>query len=269
MNPVIPADMTFVGNATTVLRLGDFTLLTDPNFVPAGTRLHLGYGAFTRRLVDPALDVVDLAALDAVLLSHLHADHFDGAARDRLPKELPIVTTPQATRKLRSWRFSEVHGLPTWGEHTWERGGQRLRVTAAPGEHGPGVLNRLLPDVMGSVVELDINGENRLRLYITGDTLLRPVLAEVPRRCGPIDAMIIHLGGTRLLGVLLTMDGAQGAGLTELIRPGLTLPVHYDDYTVMKSPLSDFVDRVRDLGVTTVQPVSRGDTVDLPLRAAR
>jgi L-ascorbate metabolism protein UlaG (beta-lactamase superfamily) len=36
------ASMTFIGNATTVLRLGDFTLLTDPNFVSAGSRVHLG-----------------------------------------------------------------------------------------------------------------------------------------------------------------------------------------------------------------------------------
>jgi L-ascorbate metabolism protein UlaG (beta-lactamase superfamily) len=268
MNPVIPAQMTFVGNATTVLRIGDFTLLTDPNLVPAGTRLHLGYGAFTRRLLDPALDVVDVDALDAVLLSHLHADHFDGAARDLLPRSLPIVTTPQATRKLRRWRFAETHGLATWQAHERERGGQRLRVTAVPGRHGPGLMDRLLPDVMGSVVELDIAGQTRLRLYITGDTLLRPMLAEVPRRCGPIDAMIIHLGGTRVFGMMLTMDGAQGAALTELVKPGLTLPVHYDDYSVFTSGLRDFVDRAEELGVTEVRPVARGDSVDLPLRPA-
>ncbi|MEV0720976.1 metal-dependent hydrolase [Asanoa sp. NPDC050611] len=161
-----------------------------------------------------------------------------------------------------------MHGLPTWRTHERERGGQRLRVTAVPGRHGPGLMDRLLPDVMGSVVELDIMGETRLRLYITGDTLLRPMLAEVPRRHGPIDAMIIHLGGTRVFGVLLTMDGAQGAALTELVRPGLTLPVHFDDYTVFTSGLRDFVDRVKDRGVTEVVPVARGDTVDLPLRAA-
>ncbi|MDI6103379.1 hypothetical protein QLQ12_32695 [Actinoplanes sp. NEAU-A12] len=49
------ASVTFIGNATTLLRLGAFTLLTDPAFGPAGSRVHLGYGAWTRRLKDPAM----------------------------------------------------------------------------------------------------------------------------------------------------------------------------------------------------------------------
>jgi hypothetical protein len=43
-------------------------------------------------------------------------------------------------------------------------------------------------------------GTRRLRLYVTGDTLFGPHLEEIPRRFGEIDAMLIHLGGTRLLG---------------------------------------------------------------------
>jgi L-ascorbate metabolism protein UlaG (beta-lactamase superfamily) len=260
------ASITFVGNATTVLRLGAFTVLTDPAFGPAGSRAYLGYGAWTRRLKDPAMHVVDLAKVDAVLLSHLHSDHFDRFARDRLEPTLPIVTTPQAERKLRRKRFLAVRGLPTWecAERTRDR--QRLRITAVPGRHGPGFADALLPDVMGSVVELEIDGRCALRLYITGDTLVGSHLDEIPRRFGDIDAMLIHLGGTRLLGMLLTMDGAQGVQLTDLIRPRLTVPVHIDDYRVQKSPLSDFVTRAQRQGLTGIRPIERGDTLDLPLR---
>jgi L-ascorbate metabolism protein UlaG (beta-lactamase superfamily) len=215
----LQANITFVGNATTVLRLGEFTVLTDPSFVSAGSRVHLGYGAWTRRIVDPALSVAQLPRLDAVLLSHLHGDHFDRVAREQLPSAVPIFTTPQAARRLRRWKFRAVRGLPTWETYDWRRGRQRLRITAVPGRHGPGFADRLLPDVMGSVVELLVGEVCRIRLYITGDTLHRPFLADVPRRCGDIDAMVIHLGGTRLLGMLLTMDDRQGVALTEMIRP--------------------------------------------------
>jgi L-ascorbate metabolism protein UlaG (beta-lactamase superfamily) len=204
--------------------------------------------------------------VDAVLLSHLHGDHFDRAARDRLDVTLPIITTPQAGRRLRRRRFVAALGLPTWESHEWARGRQRLRVTAVPGRHGPGPAAALLPDVMGSVVELDVDGRCVLRLYITGDTLPDDRLAELPRRFGEIDAMLIHLGGTRLLGVLLTMDDRQGVELTHLVRPRLTVPVHFDDYRVMKSPLTDFLVRAREQGLAGIQPIARGDTLDLSLR---
>ncbi|BCJ41398.1 hypothetical protein GCM10010168_56030 [Actinoplanes ianthinogenes] len=255
------ATVTFIGNATTLLRLGDFTLLTDPAFGHAGSRVHLGYGMWTRRLTDPAMAYADLPAPDAVLLSHLHGDHFDRAARRSIPRDLPILTTPQAGRRLRR-DWTGVRGLPTWDAQEWRRAGQTLRVTALPGRHGPGLVDRLLPDVMGSLIEWERDGGPMIRLYVTGDTLYRPWLGEIRQRCGEIDAMLLHLGGTRILGLLVTMDGRQGAALTRLIRPRVTLPIHYDDYRVMKSPLSDYLVRCRE----GVHPMVRGDTYDLPVR---
>lgn len=257
------AEVTFIGNATTLLRLGDFTLLTDPAFGPAGSRVPLGWGLWTRRRHDPVLAPLEDVTPDAVVLSHLHGDHFDRAARRRLDPGLPILTTPQAERRLRR-QFPGVRGLPTWDTQEWSRGNQRLRLTAVPGRHGPGVADRLLPDVMGSVIEFEVDGRLRLTLYITGDTLCRPGLAEIPRRFGEIDTMLIHLGGTRVLGLLVTMDGRQGAALTRLIHPGRTIPIHYDDYRVMKSPLEDYLRR----DPPGVRPVARGETVELPLRIA-
>jgi L-ascorbate metabolism protein UlaG (beta-lactamase superfamily) len=263
----LQANITFIGNATTVLRLGDFTVMTDPSFGTAGSRVYLGYGAWTRRVVDPALSMAQLPRLDVVLLSHLHGDHFDRVAREQLASAVPIITTPQAVRRLRRWEFRAVRGLPTWETYDWSRGRQRLRITAVPGRHGPGFVDRLLPDVMGSVVELLVDDVCRIRLYITGDTLHRQFLADVPRRCGDIDVMVIHLGGTRLFGMLLTMDDRQGVALTELIRPGLTVPVHYDDYSAFTSPLGDYLVRAREHGLAGARPISRGDTLSLPLRA--
>ncbi|MET0415423.1 MAG: MBL fold metallo-hydrolase, partial [Actinoplanes sp.] len=203
---------------------------------------------------------------DAVILSHLHGDHFDRAAQRRLEPTLPIITTVQAQRRLRRRRFVAVRGLPTWDCHEWTRDRQRLRVTAVPGRHGPGRIDHLLPDVMGSVIELEVDGQRAISLYVTGDTLYDQALAEIPRRFGEIDAMLLHLGGTRLLGMLLTMDGHHGVETTHLIRPSLTVPIHIDDYRVQKSPLSDFTTRASEQGLTGIQPITRGETLPLPLR---
>jgi L-ascorbate metabolism protein UlaG (beta-lactamase superfamily) len=266
MTPTPEVSVTFIGTATTLLRLGGFTLLTDPNFLHAGQRAYLGYGLWTKRRTDPAMEIAELPPLDGVVLSHLHGDHFDRVARAGLAKDLPIVTTPQAERRLRKWGFGAANGLTTWESHEATRGTQRLRITAVPGRHGPGLVGSLLPPVMGSIIDLEEGGRRVLRIYVTGDTLNHRMLQEIPQRYPDIDAMLIHLGGTRVLGVLVTMDDRQGTDLVELIRPTLTLPIHYDDYRVFRSPLRDFLTRAEQRRVPSgIRPLRRGETV--PLRA--
>jgi L-ascorbate metabolism protein UlaG (beta-lactamase superfamily) len=252
-----------VGTATTMLRIGRFTLLADPNFVRRGQRVHLGYGLTSKRRTDPALSVDRLPRIDAVLLSHLHGDHFDRVARRELPREPPVVTTLHAARRLRLWGFTP-RGLDTWDTWEAERGGERLRVTSVPGRHGPALVHRALPPVMGSVLDLDRDGRRVLRVYITGDTLCVPELRAVQERFGEIDVLVAHLGGTKVLGILVTMDGRQGTDLVELLRPAAVVPVHYDDYGVFRSPLADFVAEMRRRGHDgLLRTVGRGDTVEL------
>src|SRR5437762_2294016 len=86
----------FIGNATTLIRYGDLTLLTDPNFLHRGQRAYLGYGLTSKRLTSPALSPEQLPQLDAIVLSHLHGDHWDRRATHGLDHNLPVLTTPHA-----------------------------------------------------------------------------------------------------------------------------------------------------------------------------
>src|SRR3712207_6157745 len=98
----------FVGTATPGLRIGSFTLLPDPNFLHRGQRPFLGYGLSSKRLTEPAVGPAALPALDGVVLSHLHGDHFDRVARHGLDRAAPVVTTAHAARRLRRWGFDAV-----------------------------------------------------------------------------------------------------------------------------------------------------------------
>lgn len=256
--------LTFIGTATTLLELGPFTILTDPNFLHRGQRAYLGKGLFSKRRTEPSLQPSALPGLDAVVLSHLHGDHFDRVARRELDRELPVVTTPHASDRLHAWGFSKALGLQTWESETIDAGDASLTITSVPGEHAPAPMKAMLPAVMGSVLTLQIGDNRPFRLYISGDTLYRPWLRQVTDRFGPLDAAVIHLGGTRILGLLVTMDGQQGADLVGLLKPSVVVPVHYDDYTVFRSPLADFErewSRRRLPG--TLRTVHRGETVTL------
>ncbi|SNS84689.1 L-ascorbate metabolism protein UlaG, beta-lactamase superfamily [Geodermatophilus pulveris] len=265
--PPSPADdvtLTFGGNATMLLRLGPFTLLTDPNFLRRGQRAYLGKGLWAKRLTDPALLPDRLPALDSILLSHLHADHWDRIATRTLDRGTPVLTTPAAAQALERRGFRSTVDLTPWQRHELTRDGVTLRVTSVPGVHGPGPMARLLPPVMGSVLELVRDGGVAWRGYISGDTVFKPWLGEVLQRCGPLDVVIPHLGGTKALGFTVTMDGRQGADLVELLKPPVTVPVHYDDYDRFASPLGDFVREVAARRAPgEIRAITRGETISL------
>jgi L-ascorbate metabolism protein UlaG (beta-lactamase superfamily) len=256
--------LTFIGNATVLLRLGPLTVLTDPNFLRRGQRAYLGYGLWSKRLRDPAMDVEDLPQLDAVVLSHLHGDHWDRVAEAGLSRDVPVLTTGSAARTLAKRGFA-AEGMRPWQTAELAKDDVRVTVTALPGRHGPGLLDRLLPDVIGSLVDYHVAGRRLLRLYISGDTLFTDELGEIAVRCPDIDVAIVHLGGTKLLGLaMVTMDGVQGRSLMELLKPAEAVPIHHDDYTVFTSPASHFVEEMEVSGLPTqVRTIGRGETVAL------
>jgi hypothetical protein len=50
---------------------------------------------------------------------------------------------------------------------------------------------------------------------------------------------LLHLGGTKIFGILLTMDARQGVQA-----------IHYNDYTVFKSLLEGVMHAVEDAGLS-------------------
>ena len=252
----------FVGTATVILRYAGLTILTDPNFLHAGDHVHLGYGLTSKRLTEPAIDISDLPPIDVVVLSHYHGDHFDRIAEERLDRSIPIVTTKHAAAALARKGFRAAHSISNWEKLVIEKGDARLAITSTPGRHGPPILSAALPPVMGSLLEFqDADLQTRLRLYVSGDTLVHDDLREIPKRFPSIDLALLHLGGTRILGVLLTADAKQGVELLRIVDARTNIPIHYDDYTVFKSPLEDFKTAVREAGLEErVRYLARGET---------
>jgi L-ascorbate metabolism protein UlaG (beta-lactamase superfamily) len=251
----------FIGNATVLIRFGGVTVLTDPTFIHRHERVSIGYGLHSTRLTDPAMDIGDLPPLDLILLSHFHGDHFDQVAERELDRALPIVTTRHAAKELQERGFRNTRPLKTWDSFSVAKGEARVRITAMPGRHGPPLAHLVLPEVMGSMLEFESPSVRRFRLYITGDTLVIDDLKDIPRRYPDIDVALLHLGGTRVLGILVTMDAGQGVEMMRIIRPHVAIPIHYNDYDVFKSPLSDFQREIQAAGLADrMHYLRHGDT---------
>jgi L-ascorbate metabolism protein UlaG (beta-lactamase superfamily) len=255
--------ITFVGTATVIIRYAGLTILTDPNFLHKGDHVHLGYGLTSERLTDPAITLDKLPPIDLIVLSHMHGDHFDQLVQQKLDRNIPVVTTPDAAKKLEELGFKARHALHTWDSLVVTKGDTSLRINATPGRHGPPVVAGLLPEVMGSMLEFSAaDGKSIYRIYISGDTMVYDDISEIPRRYPDIDLALLHLGGTRILGVVkVTMDGKDGVKMLQIIAPHHAIPIHYNDYDVFKSPLSDFEKEVKAAGLQDkITYLKHGDT---------
>jgi L-ascorbate metabolism protein UlaG (beta-lactamase superfamily) len=268
----VDVNVTFVGNATILISCGGITLLTDPNFLHQGQHAYLGYGLVSKRLKAPAFSIDELPTIDAIVLSHMHGDHWDRVAENGLDRRLPVLTTHLAAKTLRRRGFEQAVGLATWDTHTILKDDRVVNVTSLPGRHAPTPVKRLLPPVMGSMLEfVGLDDGSRCRLYISGDTLLVPELNEIPIRFSSIDAGVLHLGGTRLpagsklpFGLTVTMDGQQGTDAVEALGLPKVIPVHFDDYGVFASPLSDFSSAMAQRGLTDrIVQLERGESTTI------
>ncbi|KAK7214751.1 hypothetical protein V2G26_002754 [Clonostachys chloroleuca] len=298
------AKIYFIGTATTVIEWGDFRILTDPNFLHAGDHVHLGPGVSATRRTNPALDIEELPAVDCVLLSHYHEDHFDKLVEDSLNRAFPIITTPHAMQCLTSpdqnkEPFTRVTSLDPFessilhiDSHSGQNGQNRaVKVSGLPGKHvPPGLLSaandfvQAVPPTNGWLVELGYQQGNIMedeigvgyRIYITGDTLYVDELKKIPEylKNQRLDLMLVHLGGTTIPGpfmplIMVTMDAKQGLQLMRLVDPDVTIPIHYDDYNVFLSPLSDFKDQVdKDGYEKRVVYLDRGDAYKFSVKDA-
>ncbi len=95
-------------------------------------------------------------------------------------------------------------------------------------------------------------------------------MKQIPKRYPDIDLALLHLGGTRAFGVLVTMDAKQGVEAIKLIAPTVAIPIHYNDYTVFKSPLEDFQKAVKAAGLDDrVRYLAHGESYDFRVPKSR
>src|SRR6185503_15252601 len=96
--------VTYIGHATLLLELGGKTFLTDPNWDPK-------LGRLLPRVSAPGIALEKLPKLNAILLTHAHADHLSFDSLERLPQNIPLFAPPVVAQWLRRLGYSHATDL--------------------------------------------------------------------------------------------------------------------------------------------------------------
>jgi L-ascorbate metabolism protein UlaG (beta-lactamase superfamily) len=232
--------ITYIGHATLLLELGGRRLLTDPNFDE-----HLG--GFLKRVSRPGIALDALPALDAVLLTHAHADHLSFDSLDRLPQDVPVFAPPAVQRWLAGKGYRQV--VPLAPGTSAELG--TLRVHAAAATH------------MGARYAVDrwraganmylVDGADAGTFFFAGDTALTPeshhlVEQQLHRTGRALDVALLPIGhapwykpGFRK-GHLTSDDALV---LFDRLQARFLIPYHWGTFNHVTSTAHDAITRLR------------------------
>lgn len=204
-------------NATLKLEIIGRTVLIDPFFAPKGSR-----PSFTGRALNPLVELPTspaeiLEGVELVIVSHLHADHFDPVAQSLLPKHLPLICQPGDEATIRCYGFEDV--IPLAKVIDWNG----IRLQRREGSHGLGPVVQK----MGSVMGFSITAKNEPAVYWAGDTVLYPAVETIIASTKP-EIIIIHACGARWDGDLIVMDAAEAAATCKLAPDAIVIATHMD-----------------------------------------
>lgn len=178
-----------VRSATLMVEYGGKRFLVDPMLDPAKARPAVANTPNDLRnpLVElPANADALLADIDALIVTHLHQDHFDTSARSRLDPSITLFGQPEDIDRLTADGFSNLY--PVEDQLTWEG----IAFTRTKARHGTGEIAEAMAPVSGFVLEA--GGEPTL--YLTGDTVWYEEIARTIVYQRP-DVIVVNAGGAR------------------------------------------------------------------------
>ena len=231
--------ITYVGHATLLMEFDGTRILTDPNFDPK-------LGRLLPRVCKPGVELECLPALDAMLLTHAHADHLSFDSLERLPNDIPLYAPPVIARWLRRLGHDNARELAPGSVIEVAH----VRIHAAAATHRG---NRYGFDRWRSAANMYLLETSSESAFFAGDTALMPdthrlVEEKLWAKERQLDAALLPIGyapwwkpGFRKGH--LTHDDALD--LFERLQARVLMPYHWGTFRHVTATAYDAIDRLR------------------------
>lgn len=217
-------EVAYVGHSTVAVELDGVRLLTDP-------LLRARVAHLARRV--PAPEPAVVGNLDAVLISHAHADHLDVPSLARLAPACPAIVARGHGARLASV-FAEVIEVGEGDRVTV--GALEIEATHARHDGRRVPVGRPVP-----AVGFLIRGSRRV--YFAGDTDLFTGMQAIGR--ADLDLALLPVAGWGPRVPAGHLDPERAARAVSLLRPRIAVPIHWGTYAAPGSRGGDPLDPPR------------------------
>lgn len=243
-----------IRNATLRIDYGGHCFLIDPYFAEKFSRPSFAGKSMNPTAPLPFIPAEIMKRVEMVIVSHLHSDHFDPAAKAFLPKDTPIICQPDDVPEIRKEGFNTL--MPVKEVLIWKG----ISITRIPGEHGSGEVLEEMGHASGFVFQ----SEGEPTVYWVGDTILCDKVQQAILTNKP-DIVITHsCGAVWGDGVKIVMDDVQTMQVCQLAPESIIVATHMDavDHaTVSRVSLRAYANE-RNISVNQLLVPEDGDILD-------
>ena len=234
-----------IRNATLVVEYAGKKFLIDPMLAEKGT-----YPPFPNSLrqdqFNPLIglptSLENIINVDAVIVTHLHLDHFDDVAKEVLRKDIKMfVQNEEDAKEVRNAGFQNVEVLQEGTVF------EDIQLIKTKGEHGRGEILKRTGLVCGVVFK----HQNEKTLYVAGDTVWYEAIQEVIDTHKP-DIIVVNGGDNQFFeGGSLVMGKDDIYEVYKAAPTAKIISVHMEavnHWTLSRAALKNFIE---DKGISS------------------